>query len=155
MIVAVFFALSVLLFVSSLTQYGYYVRRRNNPHDGARCVMLLLIGPFGVFESVYAWLANPALLLAWSLVWFRPAAAAGAGVAALALSLSFLLHHQIIVNEAGDYAKITGYGLGYWLWIGSIIAALAGSLLGMWFGPRKKATVRGDFARPAEKRAGE
>jgi hypothetical protein len=50
-------------------------------------------------------------------------------LASLGSSLSFLLHRQILADGAGNYAKITGYGPGYWLWVGSIVTALAGCIL--------------------------
>lgn len=124
---------SILLFVASLTQDGFYIDRPDDPRAWSLCLGLLLVGWIAVFDGVYAWLANPALLVAWIAMWFRPSykVAVVAGVTALCFSLSFLRHDTIITSEAPTYSRITGYGLGYWLWIGSIATALAGGVLGI------------------------
>jgi hypothetical protein len=41
------------------------------------------------------------------------------GVVASALMIAFLFRHTIIASEAPTYAKIIGYGAGYWLWLTS------------------------------------
>jgi hypothetical protein len=125
---------SVLLFVTSLTQDGFYIDRPNNPRAWAPCIGLLLVGWIAVFNGVLAWLANPVLAATWFLMSFRSTRgiALGCAVVALGLSLSFLLHREIMTSEAGHYSKITGYGLGYWLWIASIIVALIGCIFGVW-----------------------
>jgi hypothetical protein len=44
--------------------------------------------------------------------------------------LSFLLHKEIVGDEAGHLARITGYGSGYWLWVLSIgVAGVAAARL--------------------------
>lgn len=43
--------------------------------------------------------------------------------------MSFLLHEKIIVSEAPQYAKISGYGLGYFLWISSIAILSTGQYI--------------------------
>lgn len=93
--------------------------------------MLLLIGWLGVFEGIVAWLANPALLLAWifTLSRKRRVEAVICSLAALGLALSFLSVKEMDRDEAGHHAKIISYGLGYWLWIGSIATAYAGSMV--------------------------
>jgi hypothetical protein len=45
--------------------------------------------------------------------------------------LSFLRIETIPVNEAPTYAKITGYGLGYWLWLASAVVLFAASIVGL------------------------
>ena len=48
---------------------------------------------------------------------------------ALGFSLSFLLQKHWDRDESGSHtATITGHGLGYWLWIASMVTALVGSL---------------------------
>jgi hypothetical protein len=43
--------------------------------------------------------------------------------------LSFLAHKSIVSSEAPTYSIITGYGLGYWLWLSSAaFSGLANSL---------------------------
>lgn len=122
--------LSVVLFLTSLTQDGYYIDRPGDPRAWAPCIGLLLIGWLGVFDGILAWLANPALLAAWIFLNFRSSRRLGAaiGAAAIAFALSFLLYTEILTNEAGGTSKITGYGAGYWLWVASGGVAMIGGL---------------------------
>jgi hypothetical protein len=122
-----FVAVSVLLFLASLSQNCYYTDG-DTWGKGARGVELLLIGWSGVGVGVPAWLANPALVWAWIAAFVRPTriAALVAAAGAAVLALSFLRQQEIMVDEAGHLARITGYGAGYWLWVASTISALVG-----------------------------
>ena len=44
------------------------------------------------------------------------------------ISVSFLFFKEIMINEAGHFGEITGYKLGYWLWISSMIIMLIGNI---------------------------
>jgi hypothetical protein len=48
---------------------------------------------------------------------------------AFLFAASFLLAHTIIKDEAGNYARITQYNAGYWLWLGSIGMLLVTTLI--------------------------
>ena len=135
-----FLTASILLFVASLTQIGFHVGRSHNPRDPALGVMILLVGWLGLmasmdnpFSAALAWLANPALAVTWILMFVGSSRriALGCGLVSLLLSLSFLLHSEIMGDEAGNYYKITGYGVGYWLWLGSIVIAVIGCIVAM------------------------
>lgn len=39
--------------------------------------------------------------------------------------------HTVMVSEAPTFAKVTGAGLGYWLWITSMAVLAAGSALAL------------------------
>jgi hypothetical protein len=79
---------------------------------------LLLLGPFGVFYGIFEWLANPVLLAAWVFSFAgKNKIALLLGVVASALMLAFLFRHTTVASEAPTYAKIIGYGAGYWLWL--------------------------------------
>lgn len=127
-----FVTASVVLFLVSLTLNGYYTDG-DKPDAWAPCFGLLLVGWIGVFERIPAWLANPALAIAWVLMGLRRSglAAFALTVASLGLALSFLYHQRIMTDEAGNYARITGYGAGYWLWIASMVVALIGCLVSL------------------------
>ena len=133
-----FVGASVLLFIASLTQSR--CRLEGDDHPGAACVGLLLIGWIGVLGGIYAWLANPAILGAWILIWsrrMRPLAFLCAG-AALAFALSFLRVKKMDRDESGEHVeRITSYGVGYWIWIASIGTILLGciwTLIRDWMG---------------------
>ncbi|MDB5335220.1 MAG: hypothetical protein JWN70_839 [Planctomycetaceae bacterium] len=128
-------AVSIILFLVSLTQDGYYIDRPEDPRAWAPCIGLLLIGWLGVLEGVWAWLANPALAVAWLLMLTKPGRISQIILAVLAtgLALSFLLYPEILANEAGGRTRITGYGAGYWLWISSMVTAAVGATGAMIF----------------------
>lgn len=125
-----FVGVSILLFLASLTQNPCRWASPNES-DGQHfgCLAFLLIGWVGVFGGIVAWLANPALLLAWIFTFsrYRRVEAIVCSVAALGLALSFLAVKEIPGDNGS--AKIISYALGYWLWIGSIVMSCVGSMV--------------------------
>lgn len=120
---------SIFLFLASLTQDCFYIDRPDDPRAWANGFGLLLVGWLGVLTGIYSWLANPTLLIAWLAMW-SPAHrryAIGSASIALLMMLSFLFHQDIMSDEAGNRSRITHYGPGYWLWIGSAVLALSAS----------------------------
>ena len=86
--------------------------------------------------SHLSWYANPPLLLAGVfLLTKRPGAAAISAAVAIALMLTALQITETYVNEAGTKAPVTGYGLGFYLWIGSGVALLITALASLMAGP--------------------
>ena len=92
--------ISVLLFLLSLTQDAYYIWRGNGWGPG---FALLLLGWLGVFVGEFAWLANPALVVAWLALWKRRRQfiALAFAVTSLLLALSFLLDRGVQQVRAG------------------------------------------------------
>jgi hypothetical protein len=136
-IAGLFVFVSFALFVASLTQDGFYIDKADNPRAWSSSFGLLLVGWMAVLDGVWAWLANPAVAATWLLMCLRRTRriALGCGLAALGLSLSFLRHPQILSDEGGGHSRITGYGVGYWLWIASITMAVIGCLAAIVFSP--------------------
>ena len=119
---------SVLVFLASLTQDAYYLAG-DNPDAWATSWGVLLVGWMGIFYGVFAWLANPLLLLSWILcLRGELRAALIISAAAVLFALSFLLHSTIVASEAPTYRAVTGYGVGYWLWLASMLIMAAGTL---------------------------
>lgn len=119
-------AASVVLFAASLPQDAYYGGADRKPGIGLLCLLFGWLELCHPTSAAMAWLANPALLLTWVFS-FSPSlrrAAIGCGITSLCLSLSFLLHNEILADESGHYQRITGYGVGYWLWLASIATAV-------------------------------
>jgi hypothetical protein len=116
---------SLIVFAASLAFPGYYVGSISSP--GFAC---LLCGCAGA----PAWFANPCLLAAWfclrreSALRVTPVVLA---VASLVFAIAFLFQHQVLRDEAGNMDTITARGLGYWLWIASIVLALVASVVGL------------------------
>ena len=59
----------------------------------------------------------------------KPKWAAGLAFLGLLFMLSFLLNKTIVDSEAGSNSRISGHGLGYWLWLSSAAVALFGACL--------------------------
>ncbi len=76
-----------------------------------------------------SWFLNPLLITSYFISSKAINFKLGLSVASVIFGLSFLLFDEIIKDEAGNYGKITGYALGYWLWILSAVVNLIGVLL--------------------------
>jgi putative flippase GtrA len=117
--------LSVGLFLLSLLNDGYYAEGQSSP-----AWLLLLIGWIGVFSGTLAWLANPLLIGAWILLLCkRTSLSLIAALVAMAFMLTFLFQKTVISSEAPTYSRISGYGLGYGLWIASTLAQIIGTAI--------------------------
>ena len=122
-------ATSVILYVVCLANDGYTIEGAN-PRAWSAAWGLLLLGWLALGTGVLAWLANPVLFMGWILLRYkRFKSAAACAAIALLLMISFLFVDKVISSEAGTYSTITGYGLGYWLWLASSAALLIGSIL--------------------------
>jgi hypothetical protein len=92
---------------------------------------ILLFGPLGVLASItnWTWFANPTLFVAWAtLASGAEKVSAAFSVAAFAIAISFLFQREIMTNEAGILLPITGYRIGYWIWLSSIAVCGFGSM---------------------------
>lgn len=122
---------SVGLFAACLLNDGYYIEG-SNPRAWSPAWGLLLIGWIGIGSGTLAWLANPALLLAWVLsLTKKHAFSLVAAMAALLLMVSFLFQTSVISSEAPIYSRIVGYGVGFWLWVGSAVQAVGSAIAAM------------------------
>jgi hypothetical protein len=125
-----FLLASVSLFAISLTQDCFYIDRTDRDAY-ALGLGLLLIGWLGVLVGVFAWLANPLLMVVWllTLLGRQRMVAVACALGSLGFSLSFLLHDDIMANEAGGRSAITEIVAGYWLWNLSIACAIVAAAL--------------------------
>jgi len=91
---------------------------------------LLLLGWLPLTSAAIGWYANPAFLLSW-LLRSRGCDREDLLTATFALSLSLwvLVDRKVVVSEAPTYGAITHLGLGYWLWVGAMLANLATAAL--------------------------
>ena len=94
----------------------------------------LLMGWFAILDSgVICWLANPLLLLAWIRALnhrTRPKGGLIASLLALIIALSvFLYEPQDEWSNATPSVPLTGLGLGAYVWISSMAAAVIGHVL--------------------------
>lgn len=121
--------ISIGLFAISLFCDGFYV---DGPSPRAWSLGFgeLIAGWFAAADGIKAWWANPLLLVAW--LTFRsksPLVSSLCTVLALWAMLSFLSVHIVPVSEATTYRHVVRYGIGYWIWIASGLALLAGNAI--------------------------
>jgi len=120
---------SIVLFLSSLTQNTYFIEDEK-ASVGSFGLVALLLGWMAIAGPGIAWLANPLLLASIALNILKKRIVALISVlGALAFALSFMTFKTIIANEGGSTEEITGYDTGYWLWISSISVNLLGIIL--------------------------
>jgi len=120
--------ISLLLLLISFTQVAYCTDDTNANEPCANSLLIFIIGWLGgCLGASVTWLANPLLILTYFLLTTKPKFAFITGVWSFVIALSFLFFRDIMVDEAGHFAKITGYGIGYWLWLCSALAAAIGS----------------------------
>lgn len=118
---------SVVVFVVCLQNDGYYIEGPQ-PRAWADAWALLLLGWIGIGSGTIAWLANPALFLAWVFsLNKRPVPSLLSAIVALAFMVSFLVQQTVVTSEASTYSRIAGYGTGFWLWVVSAALQAVGS----------------------------
>lgn len=87
---------------------------------------ILLMGFLGAFVGVFAWFANPLMLLAVLLSMFKKRLASMIlSVAAMALGLQSYMLEAVPFNESsmdpGNLNLVDHLGLGFYLWMGSLV----------------------------------
>jgi len=88
---------------------------------GINC-LLLGMGYLAWYANPYIFLAGLSLFKRWHLL------SVGCAAIAIVLSLTALRIREIEINEAGIKEPVTGYGWGYYLWLGSSITLLLTAL---------------------------
>lgn len=135
---AYYLSLSLLLYLSSLFFDGALMDvGRQMP-----ALQMLLYGPWGVAFGVYAWFANPLLALAVLAHRRFRRLALLIGAAALYLAIGSLTIERLPDNRSYAFHDITGFGLGFYLWLGSMLVFCAGQLW-WWFKARRADEVPG------------
>ena len=91
---------------------------------------ILLMGPLGVFLGMFAWFANPLMLLALLLSTFRKRRTSMAiAVAAIALGLQAYAFRAVPFSEASmdpsNLNHVDHLGYGFYLWMAALVAFAA------------------------------
>ena len=118
---------SIALFVASLTQQAYCTSSLCRSGLDA-----LISGFFGFWSGEGAtiiWIANPILFLSWIFFRRKSKIVLFLSLAAMLISLSFLLFKTVLDNEAGHLNPIIERSLGYWLWIASSVSMFTGNMV--------------------------
>jgi hypothetical protein len=94
--------------------------------DGFLLGIICLLFGWGIHLS---WYANPLLFLSGTFLLAKwPRGAACSAAVAIALMLSALQIKDVYINEGGATRPVTGYGVGFYLWICSGVVLLATAL---------------------------
>ena len=123
-----FLAASALLYAGSLINNSFCVAGKCNGWPGYG---VLIFGAIPLVSSPanLTWLANPLLFLSWKYTFrLKTKQSIACASVALLLAASFLLFRNVVTNEGGTAAPITGYALGYWLWLASMSCSLLAAL---------------------------
>jgi len=117
------------LFIFSLTQKSYCMEGDCGTFGGGfLCLFFGWIALLFLGVNYISWLANPLLIIAWlSLKQVSIVSIICSGLAII-LCFSFLSVPELLRDEGGNWAPITGYHLGYWLWAASMIILFIGGL---------------------------
>jgi hypothetical protein len=120
------FILAGLLFLASLATGTLKTDRGG---EGFLLGIICLLFGWGIHLS---WYANPLLLLSGALLLAkRPLGAACSAAVAISLMLTALQIKEIYINEGGTKGPVTGYGVGFYLWVCSGGVLLVTALLSM------------------------
>jgi hypothetical protein len=115
--------ISLGLLVISLTQPAFYTANDNADSMNLSSVGIFFLGWIGflggALESFF-WVANPLYFLALYKFTKGKKDALVLSVAASIIAISFSFLDTFIKNEGGARTKITGFGLGYMLWVASL-----------------------------------
>jgi len=129
---------SIGLFIISLTQTGYCTT--NLCRSSIDCLITGALG-FLYGGAAMTWLANPVLIASWALANRNLWLSLTGSILATIISLSFLLFHHVLDNEAGHLNTIISYKAGYWLWLASSLTMLAGNAI-VWIKGQHEGTKR-------------
>ncbi|PTQ98049.1 hypothetical protein C8P68_103208 [Mucilaginibacter yixingensis] len=95
-------------------------------------ITVFLFGAFGfimICKAYISWFANPVLLWSWYMLRKDQGKALTLSLIAPVLAITFLFCDEIFANEGGSTTPITAVGIGYWLWLGSMMVMLVGNIL--------------------------
>ncbi len=119
--------LSIPLFVISLFFSCVVVR----DGDGVPGFMVLIFGAMMISASgaVWAWFANPFILIAWLTFRHWPDISFFFSTAAFIAAASCLVYNYTPDNYATLFEMISNYSWGYWLWLVSCSIMFAGNIM--------------------------
>lgn len=125
-------AFSVLLYLIALAFPGFYVvQGTEEAKPWIEGFWLLVFGLGAVFQGLVAWLANPLIFAAWFAIFKKNNTALVFSVIGLGFALSFLFTRGSRFHDGSGMQTITGYAIGYWLWVASLGAATVCALLSL------------------------
>ena len=128
--VVIVFSLSLL--IVSLMQPAFFTANDSPDALNLSSVGIFFLGWMGflggALESFF-WIANPLYILAIFLFAKNRSKAILVSTFASILAVSFTILDTFFANEGGGRTAITGYGMGYILWVSSLIMLTIGILI--------------------------
>jgi len=121
-----------MLLIVALTQPAFFTTRDNPDALNLSSVGIFFLGWMGFLGGAletFFWLANPLYVLAIFLYAKQKGKAIFISLIASILAISFTTMDTFFANEGGGRSKITGYGMGYILWVSSLSVLTTGILL--------------------------
>ncbi|TSD67157.1 hypothetical protein FFF34_007110 [Inquilinus sp. KBS0705] len=120
--------ISIAIFAVALIMPCFDTRAEDG--DTGQGLLCLISGAFGFFSSFtgFIWVANPALLFSWIYIRKDSWLSLSASSIALFIGLLFLKCTEMTVNEGGGTSYITGYRIGYWIWLSSMMIMVIGNV---------------------------
>jgi hypothetical protein len=134
--------ISIWLYIGSLFSDCFYdtpggMINKDGVHTGLELLMVGWVQMIFHGGAGFVWLANPMLFAAWKIISNKKASLILSSISFL-VSLSFLFLNTIANghsfedgNDKTQYVdvEITGYGVGYWLWLLSSAIVCIGSII--------------------------
>ncbi|QXH46090.1 hypothetical protein KSS93_25030 [Pseudomonas xanthosomatis] len=125
---ALYLTFSLLLYLSSLCFDAVLTGAgRHLP-----ALQILLYGLWGIPFEMYQWFANPLLALAILAHRRFRWLALGFGLVALYLAISSLGIERLPDSRTYGFQDVTGFGAGYYLWLGAILLFCTGQAWWCW-----------------------
>jgi hypothetical protein len=123
--------LSIVLFAFSVSQKCFCTERDcGEDWEGAALLISGVLG-IGAAPVWFVWLANPVLLFSWIFFLKRIRISLTLSLVAFLICLSFLGFDKMMVDEGGNFSRITGYEAGYWIWTSSAFVLFVGNIIRM------------------------
>ncbi|MFN8324810.1 MAG: hypothetical protein U0T80_03530 [Flavobacteriaceae bacterium] len=125
--------ISLILFLISLTQPAFFIDRKDDPNAYSNSFILFLLGWMsflgGAFIPFVVWLANPLFLLSIFLSIRKKNLGFITALGSTCLAIIFSQFTTVITSESGSSSIITGFGLGFKLWLSSFMILTMGLLI--------------------------
>lgn len=126
----IFTIISIMLWLISMSQKAYCVDGNcGEPWSGLICLLFGFLSLFFYSYAAVSWFLNPLMIISYFIPLKNINTKLLLALASVLFGLSFLLFDEIVKNEAGHFGKITGYEIGYWLWVASAIINLIGIII--------------------------
>ncbi|MFS4483382.1 hypothetical protein ACKGJY_10215 [Hyunsoonleella sp. 2307UL5-6] len=127
-----------ILYLGALLQECYLVDGHSS--IGSFGVFALLLGWMQFDTVALVWLANPLFVVSLLLFVFSKKLNLGlilSGIASI-LAIYFLNVTEVLRDESGYVGKITGYLLGYWMWVSANVLCFFSFVLKKWLNKKQQ-----------------